>query len=78
MTKLKRFICLIFLSLLVSDICNYIKFNIENKGVKVKEYSIFFTKYSNDTKMFNLCLIYFLIVVVIYFFINFFKKHNRY
>lgn len=72
MNKRKKFICLIFLALVVSDICSYIKYALNHK-FKIEIFYGVFSK-MEDGRILNLSIMYFFMVCIIYFIFNFFKK----
>lgn len=76
MGKIKRFICLVFVALLMGDVLSYIKLYIENDNVLFHRFTVFSTQFSNHLVVFNLSLIYFIGVSIVYFCFNFFKKER--
>lgn len=76
MDKVKRFICLIFVALFMSDIASYIKTFVEHKDISFHRFMVFSTHFSDHIVVFNLSIIYFIGVSVLYFLFNFFKKKD--
>ena len=72
MNKKNKFICLIFLALVVSDICSYIKYAL-NYNFRIETFYGIFSKMGTG-RIVNLSIIYFFMVCIIYFIFNFFKK----
>ena len=75
MIRIKRFIVLVFAALLLSDACSYIRYAIKNTRFRVNNYYGIFTSMENS-RIYNLALIYFLSVCILYFIFNFFKKER--
>lgn len=71
----KAFLVLLF-TLVVSDICSFIRFFIEYKNAVLYNFSIFVCKYSYNgsiIKVYNIAACYFVISASIFFIINLFK-----
>ncbi len=75
-TRIKRFVVLVFVAFLISDACSYIDYAISNKSFKMLDFYGIYSKMSYGN-IYNLAIIYFFIVCVIYFLFNFFRKENN-
>ncbi len=73
MTKLKRFILIIFILCLTDDICVYINSLFIEKDKVSKFYGII-TKFDNGNVILSLSLSFLILVSLITFFIYFFKN----
>lgn len=73
MTKLKRFILIIFILCLTDDICVYINSLLIEKDKISKFYGII-TKFDNGNVILSLSLSFLILVSLITFFIYFFKN----
>lgn len=75
MYRIKRFISIVFIAFIVSDICRYVRYYVKNDSFKILNFRIYSTTMS-ETRIFNLAIIYFVIVSTIYFIFNFFKNNR--
>lgn len=73
MPKNKRVVVLLFIILFMNDICRYIKEFVISGTFKIDRISLFFGSACGHSIL-HTSIIYFMIVVVIYFFVNFFKR----
>lgn len=64
-----------FFALVVSDICQIIRPLIESNAYNYERFDIVYS-IINDKVVLHLSLIYALIVLILYFCLNFFKKNN--
>lgn len=74
MKKIKKFVCLVFVALLVIDICSYIRYAYEH-SFKIKRFYGFFSRMPIGYVI-NLSVIYFAAICILYFVINFFKNND--
>ncbi len=78
MKNKKAFFALLF-SLIVSDICSFIRFYIEHDGAKLYNFSIFVCKYTYKGQIinvYNIAATFVILCSLITFFIKLFKKEE--
>lgn len=75
--KGKRLICVIFFVLFVADICTIIKYLLEHEGTSFSRFFFYKNEFSDGSSMYNMSIVYFVFVTIIYFLLNFFETHEN-
>ncbi len=76
-SKFKKMICIVFFVCVVKDICDCVKYLIENDTVRLDRFLFYKTEFTDNYYFYNISIIYFVGVTIVYFFMNFFKKEYK-
>ena len=75
--RLKKFACALFMVLITIDICDIIRYFVDNEDVRLDRFLIYKFEFSSGEIIYSISMIYFFVVSTIYFFINFFKNSDE-